>query len=368
MEVHRRLIASKERARRYQLKEYLVNYPGSSFGQPAAPISPSHPHSPYQQHQQQLQQQQTPLQLQGTQSNSFLPPIIINPSMLQSFQNGQQQQSTYSQPGSAYPSQQDGGPSNYSFQPSHQHRSSQVPMTNEQLLIRDLQADLKAAEEEIEDLEMEMIQMMKEKDPVPPAILFFSMMADPSFIPNLQQLILQFKSIKQFLDYSVNMDYLTLRKRLQVCLVLMPSIDKLIEKYSSLYGKWSHYRLNWFAERKVRGSASDGMNCCPLCYHDMTEDTDDGGDNKNTKKNSSKKEEFVIHNRVNGRATVSGGNTPAGPNNVSAPTSTRQKVTKQIQLKLKEKYMGQSMELQQLQQQEQKLMSQSTPFLGLPHP
>lgn len=131
---------------------------------------------------------------------------------------------------------------------------------------------MKSAEEEIEDLETEMIHIMKEKDKTPSAILFFSMMSDPSFIPNLQQLTLQFKNIRQFLDYSVNMDYLTLRKRLQVCLVLMPSVDKLIEKYTTLYKKWSYFRLNWFAERKVRGSASDGMNFCPLCYHDISED------------------------------------------------------------------------------------------------
>jgi hypothetical protein len=138
-------------------------------------------------------------------------------------------------------------------------------------LIGLLRNDLKAAEEEIEDLEMELVHVMKEKDKSPGALLFFSIMEDPAFVPNLQQLIIQFKHLRQFLDYSENMDYVTLRKRLQVCLVIMPSIDKLIEKYGRLYQQWSTFRLNWFAERKVRGSAADGMAYCPLCYNDITE-------------------------------------------------------------------------------------------------
>jgi uncharacterized Zn finger protein (UPF0148 family) len=147
--------------------------------------------------------------------------------------------------------------------------------TNQEYLIRALQDDLKAAEEEIEDLEMEMISLLKEKDKTPGSILFFSLLNDASFIPNLQQLLIQFKFLKQFLDYSISMDYVTLRKRLQVCLVIMPSIDKLIEKYSKLYKQWSFYRLNWFHERKIRGSASDGMHYCPLCYNDLSEQSEE---------------------------------------------------------------------------------------------
>jgi uncharacterized Zn finger protein (UPF0148 family) len=220
LEIHRRLEASKDRGERYQLAQFVEQYStnnnnNNSFnnfvGSPAHYQQQFPPFSPHQQ--------------------SFLPPI-----------NNNHQLTTFEQ---------------------------------QEKLIKSLQEDLKSAEEDIEDLEMEIIQVMKEKDQTPPAILFFSVMNDPSFIPNLQQLILQFQSIKQFLDYSANMDYLTLRKRLQVCMVIMPSIDKLIEKYSHLFSKWSNFRLNWFAERKVRGSASDGMNYCPLCYHDITEVKDE---------------------------------------------------------------------------------------------
>jgi hypothetical protein len=164
---------------------------------------------------------------------------------------------------------------NSSHPAMNDNNNNGMNVNNQQHVIHALQEDLKAAEEEIEDLEMEMISLLKEKDKTPGSILFFSLLNDASFIPNLQQLLIQFKFLKQFLDYSISMDYVTLRKRLQVCLVIMPSIDKLIEKYSKLYKQWSFYRLNWFHERKIRGSASDGMHYCPLCYSDLSEQSEE---------------------------------------------------------------------------------------------
>jgi uncharacterized Zn finger protein (UPF0148 family) len=288
LEIHRRLEASKDRGERYQLAQFVEQYPGknnnNSFnnfvGSPAQYQQQFPPFSPHQQ--------------------SFLPPITNN-----------QQFTTFEQ---------------------------------QEKLIKSLQEDLKSAEEDMEDLEMEIIQVMKEKDQTPPAILFFSVMNDPSFIPNLQQLILQFQSIKQFLDYSANMDYLTLRKRLQVCMVIMPSIDKLIEKYSHLFSKWSNFRLNWFAERKVRGSASDGMNYCPLCYHDITEVKDEeenneaadhphhnqgrrgGGRGKSEKKREDRThhQDLFIHNHANQRTLL-----PAAVPAVELSSNSR----KQLKLK-----------------------------------
>jgi len=145
--------------------------------------------------------------------------------------------------------------------------------------IQDLQRQLRSAEQEIEDLELEMLDVVKERDKTPGAILFFSLMHEPSFVSNLQQLTLQFQSIRKFLNYDTEMDFITLRKRLQVCLVLMPGIEKLLDKYSQLYQRWSHYRLNWFAERNVRGSTADGISACPLCYNDTRES--DNADKRN---------------------------------------------------------------------------------------
>lgn len=239
MEVHRRLTASKDRSKRYQLVDFLVE-----------------------------QQQQLRSSLTATHPNA----IPLNRS-----NNETIAAALGAVTGTRLSIEPEGMSDSYNTTalptPARQAPPGMIASMSDQQFIKTLQDELKSAEEEIEDLEMEIITIMKEKDKTPSAILFFSLLHDPSFIPNLQQLILQFKSIKQFLDYSENMDYITLRKRLQVCLVIMPSVDKLIEKYSKLYKQWSYYRLNWFAERKVRGSASDGMSYCPLCYNDIHDTT-----------------------------------------------------------------------------------------------
>lgn len=140
-------------------------------------------------------------------------------------------------------------------------------------ILQKMENALKAAHEEIEDLDAELLDIIKSKDKTPTAILFFSVLHDPNIIPNLQQLTLQFQHLRHFVENTQTIDFIMLRKRLQVCLVLMPSIDKLIDKYHQLYQQWSKYRLNWFAMRKVRGSAADELASCPLCYHDLNEET-----------------------------------------------------------------------------------------------
>lgn len=182
---------------------------------------------------------------------------------------------------------------------SNQIDNNGYQFANQSHVIGQLQEELLACHEEIEDLELELLHVMKERDRTPGAILFFTLMHDPAFIPNLQQLTLQFQQVRGFLDYSVEMDYVTLRKRLQVCLTLMPTIDKLVDKYSLLHKQWTHHRLNYFAERKLRGNAADNLGCCPLCYHELDRidnakpitkinkaiaDAEEKAVNKNTKK------------------------------------------------------------------------------------
>lgn len=149
-------------------------------------------------------------------------------------------------------------------------------------LIADLQSALTAAEEEIDDLEVDLLESAKAKDQTPAAILFFSLMHDPAFVPNLQQLVLQFRQLKSFMDYTAHVDYMTLRKRLQVCLVLMPSVEKLLDKYSLMHRAWAQVRLNWFAERKLRGGTADALAYCPLCFHNLEERDDPLAADKNS--------------------------------------------------------------------------------------
>jgi hypothetical protein len=189
-------------------------------------------------------------------------------------------------------------------------------------MIDDLQEDVQILEEEKEDLELEMLEVVKAKDRTPDAILFFSLMHDPSFVPNLQQLCLQMKQIRGFLDYSVHMDYVMLRKRLQVCMVLTPNIDKLVEKYGLMYKQWSHFRRNWFAERNLRGGSAESFTTCPLCYHSLVEGntaavaTAGGGGGAHkasmTKTKTSRKralQQEAAHGPTNGSSGDAGGTT-----------------------------------------------------------
>lgn len=156
-------------------------------------------------------------------------------------------------------------------QPSDQHRvpEGRQPHESIEAYCHRLEHQLKKYDEDIENLEIEILHMMKEQDRTPPAILFFSLLHDPSFVPNLQQLSLQFHQLKGFVNQTIDMDFLLLKKRLQVCLTVLPSIDKLIDKYGIMHKRWSQQRLNFFAERKLRGSAADNLSTCPLCYHDL---------------------------------------------------------------------------------------------------
>lgn len=172
-------------------------------------------------------------------------------------------------------------------------------------LIEDLQEDMQALEEEKEDIELEMMEVVKSKDRTPDAILFFSLMHDPSFVPNLQQFCLQMKQIRGFLDYSVHMDYVMLRKRLQVCMVLTPNIEKLVDKYALMYKQWSHFRRNWFAERNLRGGSAESFTTCPLCYHSLVEGNAPVASSDHGKE-SAKQAQKKTKGRISGTTTAAG--------------------------------------------------------------
>eukprot|EP01032_Pedospumella_encystans_P003146 gene3146-3707_t len=114
-----------------------------------------------------------------------------------------------------------------------------------------------------------MVEMLAEKDKSPDALIFFAMMHDPSYVQNLHQLLLQMKHLKSFADGTGHMDFLTLRKRIQVCVVLTPNVEKLVDRYTMMYQKWTTFRLNWFSARKLNGGSADAFNSCPLCFQDV---------------------------------------------------------------------------------------------------
>jgi hypothetical protein len=151
------------------------------------------------------------------------------------------------------------------------HAQEVAELRNE---IEDLKEQLAEAKEEFEDNEVEMLEVMTERDKSPDALLFFAIMHDPSYMQNLQQLVLQIKHLRGFSDGTGHMDFITLRKRLQVCCVLTPSLEKLVERYHMMYQKWSNFRLNWFSARKLNGGSADAFNSCPLCFQCVSPDGD----------------------------------------------------------------------------------------------
>lgn len=87
--------------------------------------------------------------------------------------------------------------------------------------------------------------------------------------------MLQLNSLKPFADGNLNhIDFVTLRKRIQVCIICLPGIDRMLNYYSQTYTKWTQYRNNWFASRKLTGGSADGLQTCPLCYHSLQSKSD----------------------------------------------------------------------------------------------
>ena len=45
-----------------------------------------------------------------------------------------------------------------------------------------------------------------------------------------------------------HVDYVTIKKRIQVCTTITPTLDKLIDRYFTLYKKWSNQRFVYIFE------------------------------------------------------------------------------------------------------------------------
>jgi hypothetical protein len=282
LEIHRRIIECKRRCDRYDILKYLPSTVSFSYSLPD-------------QNNQLLAHQQPTVALTKSASASAFPSIQA-PQSAGLLEMNDEWFNTRANTG---------------FRPvffdnkqgklvSHGHGMEMMnyPFDQQAIIINDLQDQLREAEEEIEDLETELLEIVKERDKTPSAILFFSLMHDPSFVSNLQQITLQFQFIRKFLNYESDMDFMTLRKRLQVCLVLMPNVEKLLDKYAQIYQRWSYYRLNWFAERNVRGGAADGMAACPLCYNDVTTPNNPTDPKPNLEKNA-----LQIHGSGHGKGS-----------------------------------------------------------------
>lgn len=127
---------------------------------------------------------------------------------------------------------------------------------------------LKEAEEENEELNLEVFRAMQEKDRTPAALMFFSVLQDPVTTSVLQQMSLQLAKLKAFSEGDEHLEFGALRKRLQVCISCVPTVDRLVQRYNSLHKKWSMSRLANFTSKGLTGGGADSANVCPLCNND----------------------------------------------------------------------------------------------------
>lgn len=134
--------------------------------------------------------------------------------------------------------------------------------------VQRLTMELNAAQEEAEEMNLEVLRVMQEGDRTPGALQFFAALHDPVTISVIQQLVLQLGSLKGFTDGSAHIDFPEVRKRLQVCISCIPSIDRFVQRYSQLHKKWTMSRLGVFTSKGLTGGSGDAANLCPLCSND----------------------------------------------------------------------------------------------------
>ena len=143
--------------------------------------------------------------------------------------------------------------------------------------LESLRQELTEAEEEIEELNLEVFKQMQEGDRTPGALLFYAALHDPVTTNVLQQIILQLKALKPFADGSDHVDFTTLRKRLQVSISCIPSVERFVSRYAALHKKWCANRLGLFTSKALVGGGSDAVNLCPMCSNDPSKFLPPGG-------------------------------------------------------------------------------------------
>lgn len=79
--------------------------------------------------------------------------------------------------------------------------------------------------------------------------------------------------LPRFINGTDHVDFVTIKKRIQVCTSIAPTIDKLLDRYFTLYKKWSNQRLKFFGDRNLTGGSADANNCCALCQQPLVVNT-----------------------------------------------------------------------------------------------
>lgn len=135
--------------------------------------------------------------------------------------------------------------------------------------IEELLADLSQLKEDNEELTHEIFRVMQEGDKTPGALLFFAALHDPFTIQSMNQLLLQLGQLKGFSEGSNHIDFATLRKRIQVCMTCIPTLEKFSLTFQSMHQRWVKSRFASFTKKSLVGGNADIEHTCPLCCNDM---------------------------------------------------------------------------------------------------
>jgi hypothetical protein len=115
----------------------------------------------------------------------------------------------------------------------------------------ELRDHIKLLSEDVSQLEQELFEVSQSKDRTPSALLFFAALDDMATMESLQQLSAQLKRLKAVADLKEHMDFVDVRRRLQVCVASVPYVDRFIATFGSLHQRWVKQRLAVFEKRLV---------------------------------------------------------------------------------------------------------------------
>lgn len=133
-------------------------------------------------------------------------------------------------------------------------------------IVIDMQNKMKDLEEENHELKYELFNAQTNHDQTPAALIFYAALCDKNYISTMQQLVLQLNHLKKFVAGTEHIDFITLRRRLQVCLTTTPVIDRFVFKYDLLHKQWLQHRLKLFSTRNMTGGNADNTLICPICH------------------------------------------------------------------------------------------------------
>lgn len=132
----------------------------------------------------------------------------------------------------------------------------------------DVQRELEAAQMELDEVDLEKFELVLARDATPGALLFYASMHDPTTVGALQQLQAELGCLKGFANCSEHVDFMTVKKRIAICVGIAPTLERFLQKYGALHKKWAANRLGQFNRRNLTGGDADNSQACPLCNTD----------------------------------------------------------------------------------------------------